>query len=134
MSMQDELELKPCPFCGEAPRRVEHPHSKILTCSKVFCMANGMYFSPELWNIRPIEDALRSENETLRARCEAYHKALEVNKKMVSFYAGITNSLGKALDAAGLEAVGLDQLIPKQKALFEELGVAMRALEAVCPK
>ena len=75
--MQSELALKPCPFCGEAPRRVEHPHFKILTCSKVFCVGNGLYFSPELWNIRPIEDALRAENETLRARVEELEELTE---------------------------------------------------------
>lgn len=124
-----ESELKPCPFCFSPAEKDKHG---AVYCTNTDCPQLYPSDAPDVarWNSRPIEDALRTENEKLRARCEAYHNALEANKKMVSFFAGITVSLGNALDAAGLEAQGLDHLIPKQKDLFDELGTAMRALEA----
>ena len=85
--------------------------------------------------LRTERDALRAENEKLRARCEAYHTALEANKKMVSFYAGTTVSLVQSLADAGLEADGLEAILPKHAALHAELKDAMTKLEdAVCPK
>ena len=57
-------ELKPCPFCG-ADKTVD-VHSIFPDKSECFlCGATAPH-----WNSRPIEDALRAENERLRKALE----------------------------------------------------------------
>lgn len=75
-------ELKPCPWCnGEAyafpvlDRNGEHDGFSVLCLG---CDASiETYASNEkaifAWNTRPIEDALRAENEELRAKWDAAH-------------------------------------------------------------
>ena len=65
-------ELKPCPFCGgkASPGQPGYVHD--VGCSNHFevdpsiCRNDGTY-SYEEWNTRPIEDALRAENDQLEA-------------------------------------------------------------------
>lgn len=67
-------ELKPCPFCGgEAETNMILFDSKeIISCSNRKCYAHytGFTTTRKAWNTRPIEDALRAENERLRALTE----------------------------------------------------------------
>ena len=48
-------ELKPCPFCGGNNCGVR------AGTDEIWCVCGG--HSPHGWNSRPIEDALRAENE-----------------------------------------------------------------------
>jgi uncharacterized small protein (DUF1192 family) len=58
-------DLKPCPFCGgdsvHAFGRLEQ-----VRCSNGDCLLVDL-LSPEDWNRRPIEDALRAEVDRLKA-------------------------------------------------------------------
>lgn len=76
---------KPCPFCGSDVWAVEHIDTSIIKrfwrveCLDSDCEAEGIsctsYDSAEdaarIWNTRPVEDALRTENEELRAQWES---------------------------------------------------------------
>lgn len=68
-----EQELKPCPFCKDGTPNITHRFIGItIRCS---CGAHSEYFNTEeeainAWNTRPIEDALRQENEQLKAFIE----------------------------------------------------------------
>jgi len=57
-------ELKACPFCGLI---IHDPNGIEKTCE---CPNDMDHMSRALWNTRPIEDALRSENERLRAKID----------------------------------------------------------------
>lgn len=70
MSAEQAAELKGCPFCGEPPgTEVASQDGSVA----VFCRRNDCLASADVsdvvrwWNTRPIEDALRAENERLRA-------------------------------------------------------------------
>ena len=69
-------ELKPCPFCGEEILWNVYPdgeiqgHCTTKGCQLFFTDFIGMELS--VWNSRPIEDALRAENERLRQALEVY--------------------------------------------------------------
>lgn len=67
--------LKPCPFCGRQAE-VEQPgsarQSNIVECSDCGCRLESSDQMPGYdlsWNVRPIEDALRAENERLVDAC-----------------------------------------------------------------
>jgi len=76
----DDEQLKPCPFCGEAPGlMVWNDASRPMTdieCVGMDCITRGCEVRVEgedherraiaAWNTRPIEDALRAENDRLR--------------------------------------------------------------------
>lgn len=69
-------ELKPCPFCGEAPGDVGY----VFCMSAHDCPAVQIGTSAEQWNRRaPSPDlaALRAENERLRADLAAMKDAME---------------------------------------------------------
>ena len=54
------MKLKACPFCGLI---IHDPNGIEKTCE---CPNDMDHMSRALWNTRPIEDALRSENEKLQ--------------------------------------------------------------------
>lgn len=72
-------ELKPCPFCGGkeiifCDDFTEYGILFFATCESCGAMAGGTNnrehqkeIALESWNTRPIEDALRAENERLRS-------------------------------------------------------------------
>lgn len=75
-------ELKPCPFCGLKPNLNEAVTYQNGEKSSAFvrCPHCGLAYSfgdkneqaVSRWNTRPIEDALRAENERLRAALAWY--------------------------------------------------------------
>ncbi len=71
--MSEEVKLKPCPYCGSAPR-IEHHFSKdeyrYCCCSNPSCPSNLPSLTDEAayenWNTRPIEDELRAKLAELK--------------------------------------------------------------------
>ena len=72
-------ELKPCPFCGTTVVSIEiYGLYRWVECGNASCLAsvkprsflvdagNANHIVATDWNTRPIEDALRAENERLR--------------------------------------------------------------------
>lgn len=65
-------ELKPCPFCGEEIYSEFYSHRAEEFdghCTNKKCLLYGkdlLFFNTSKWNSRPIEDALRAENERLK--------------------------------------------------------------------
>jgi ssDNA-binding Zn-finger/Zn-ribbon topoisomerase 1 len=77
--------LKPCPYCGEKADIASYGEDgQFIVCSNIHCQ-NSNEYTPEAWNSRPREDALRieldkadgaglelmQENEKLRAEVQA---------------------------------------------------------------
>jgi transcription initiation factor TFIIIB Brf1 subunit/transcription initiation factor TFIIB len=61
-------EMKPCPFCGGSNWRATSEERTCITCSDcgVSVIFDFRFMSQTNWNTRPIEDALKSENERFR--------------------------------------------------------------------
>ena len=65
-----ELKPIPCPICKLIPHVNEN---KSVFCYRGTSPKHRVYAQTiEQWNTRPIEDALRAENEALRERIEPY--------------------------------------------------------------
>lgn len=72
-----EIELKPCPWCGQIPKLTEYEGAQMPFCANDHCPMVGDDTDPStneeaaaIWNTRPIEDALRAELEAARAEDE----------------------------------------------------------------
>ena len=58
-------ELECCPFCG----REAYLDDEVVCCTGgEACVTGFLYKSPDAWNTRPIEDALRAEISALQSR------------------------------------------------------------------
>jgi hypothetical protein len=64
-------ELKACPFCGLI---IHDPNGIEKTCE---CPNDMDHMSRALWNTRPIEDVLRSENERMQKEVVASRNFIE---------------------------------------------------------
>lgn len=70
------IELKPCPFCGQAPIVVtkEYKLSQTImaendiTCDNDSCIMWPRFYTLDDWNTRPIEDQLRAALAASEAR------------------------------------------------------------------
>ncbi len=64
--------LKPCPFCGQPGRKMYTDQVGCLS----FCIngdpSDNDLPCVEVWNTRPVEDALKAENDRLRKALEYY--------------------------------------------------------------
>ena len=71
------MELKACPFCGSDGARNQLEDVDMVGCVNPTCICSEMsWTSTNDWNTRPIEDALRSENQRLREALEEAVSAL----------------------------------------------------------
>lgn len=108
-----ESELKPCPFCFSPAEKDKHG---AVYCTNTDCPQLYPSDAPDVarWNSRPIEDALRTENEKLRARCEAYEEFATALREEVRLWRefGQTSpeAMVKILSAAGAVANSKDKL------------------------
>ena len=60
-------ELKPCPFCGGGViEHKENDGTKWVECEHKWCIGSTIIGWVGQWESRPLEDALRAENEQLR--------------------------------------------------------------------
>jgi hypothetical protein len=66
-------ELKPCPFCGS----VEHVDVSFIDQEQVGCFACAVFADSDLWQSRPIEDALRAELAAAKKQVEQSVNAAE---------------------------------------------------------
>lgn len=69
--MTEDVELKPCPFCGGEATLTKNEKSSIFYVFCKECLRYGVgdeisKKAVEYWNARPIEDALRAKNKRLR--------------------------------------------------------------------
>jgi hypothetical protein len=67
--MSDDTTPKPCPFCGESAAAAEHIAGPYFGCMNNDCdgaLASG-FMPSDVWNSRPIEDALRARAEAAEA-------------------------------------------------------------------
>jgi len=66
-------EVKECPWCGIEPRLFGKDKAQ---CINEFNCPNayGRPIPLDEWQVRPIEDALRAENEALRRKIAQIHK------------------------------------------------------------
>jgi Lar family restriction alleviation protein len=96
-------ELKPCPFCGRN-KYLEAQYEKgdhSVYCN--YCGATGSFrvgdnSELDLWNTRPIEDALRAENRRL-------NRALILSRTVIDAVARETNKDFTAINAMIDEAL-----------------------------
>ena len=63
-------ELKACPFCGSDQVGDHLPGYVSFGCCNDANCSLTQRFPTQVWNTRPIEDALRAENEELRSRLD----------------------------------------------------------------
>ena len=91
-----DIELKKCPFCGGEAEIIDDAMGTISRCQ--WCGAengNGVYgadghkLAVKDWNNRPIEDALKAENERLKKELDDLKKEdlLRADTKKVIDYA-----------------------------------------------
>ena len=144
--MTDELKPFPlCPLCGEKPTMFvgEGPNRGLVRCSENGCpLAFADWFPPEKWTTRPLEDALRAENEHLTETCQSVSRQLweacrENNKlsakleaavELVEAQAALITAMTVVLEPPSYETAGL--LTPSAVAVQ----AARDKLETTCPK
>ena len=87
-------ELKPCPFCGENPKVKQAGFGDGKQEYTIFhCKCGERYMHMSYWNTRPIEDALRAENERLRSLLRTVcNNGLELGYCEESFCLDCSNS------------------------------------------
>lgn len=67
--MSEPEKLEACPWCGGVATRC--PTSQLsVACADEFCLGGGRWVSPDEWNTRYIESALRAEVAALKAEVE----------------------------------------------------------------
>lgn len=112
MSDEQAAELKACPFCGESDVDVASSHivdadgrkKNAVYCND--CFSEGPPVSDgesaaDAWNTRPIEDALRAENEKLNSAWDAQREVAEFllrdSDALRAKVSELTRLLGEAL-------------------------------------
>lgn len=78
--MTDDIELKPCPFCGEMAFWDSEFAGIYCRCGAEITFCESDKEAAEKWNTRPIEDALRAENERLREVLERIGNEFKINR------------------------------------------------------
>jgi hypothetical protein len=97
--MSNEIELRPCPFCGQ-PVTFE---GNRFVCGG--CDNPNWYFEPENevkaiaeWNTRPIEDAQAAEIERLKAGAIAVEQTVAEQRETIDMFRGDAKTLRARLE------------------------------------
>lgn len=77
--MTEEIELKPCPFCGGKAFLDSEFSGVYCNCGAELTFLESDKEAAEKWNRRPIEDALEEENARLREALETICAIYEIN-------------------------------------------------------
>lgn len=77
--MTDDIELKPCPFCGGKAFLDSDFSGVYCNCGAELAFLESDKEAAEKWNSRPIEDALEEENARLREALETICAIYEIN-------------------------------------------------------
>lgn len=98
-------ELKPCPFCGKSPH-INFANN--VWCVNPLCFMgdgddDGTFAPRDLWNTRPVEDALRRELAAAREAIEYTLSQLEY-MRMLWGGEGVTDGIAQRLKDARKEA------------------------------
>lgn len=90
-------ELKPCPFCGDMPAsmKAELDGKKRYGCKN--CTPN-LWYTPERWNTRPIEDALNARIAELEAENERLSQLLHDEMSQLEIATDLGNKRCAALN------------------------------------
>jgi len=87
--MSDENELPKCPFCGGEASYTDTVGIGVTTnryglcsCADTQCLPEKIIFKVGKWRTRPIEDALRAENERLKAENADLSYRLMVHRRL----------------------------------------------------
>lgn len=101
----NDIELKPCPFCGGKAYFLHGRKNECITCEecghRFYSLEIGEDAQKELWkqwNSRPIEDALREENRKLREALETICAIYEINGAEWRFDRNLYEVAKKALE------------------------------------
>lgn len=87
MTTENNIYLKPCPFCGDSGFSVLKEGSiYVIQCGSCLCKTGAMTEKDviEYWNGRPIEDALTAENNRLREALENIKNRAEDEESFAS--------------------------------------------------
>lgn len=76
--------IKACPFCGESPHIYAEKDQVI--CSDEKCLMSLTWIDVEIWNTRPIEDALQARAEKAEAMVERMIGCVDKAKGAVRSY------------------------------------------------
>jgi len=94
--------LKPCPFCGTQP---------IGGCMMCNCIDEDGHVDPEVWNNRPIEDALRAEIEQLKKAIRRVKDDLDYVVAKHAYTIGDAYQLSDGLHKANTEIARLRDML-----------------------
>lgn len=117
-------EIKLCPLCdGEI-----QDEGEFCACGNPDCELLGYFFTKEVWNTRPIEDALRIENEALKAKVEELEKNLPA--EYLQTQTGLPKYVAK-LEADNARMRGAFRTIVEGFDVIDSLSIAKNILEEV---
>lgn len=120
-------ELCACPFCGEIPYT-----TNIQTwCTNEDCPVYDSVFTANIWNRRPIEDALRAELARKDDEIKVLDELVEAEKAAHHFYGRILVGIEKALKDAELEVGGMEGKEKEHCHIREGLKAARAKLAAL---
>ena len=84
-------ELKACPFCGQTA----HVSDSFIDAEQVGCFYCVAFVDTDIWNHRPIEDALQSEIERLTERVKKLEAEVEESNGLLRSTYQIASRDGK---------------------------------------
>ena len=128
--------LKPCPFCNAKAKLETHSsgvHPTVL-CTECDAEMSVVYDVPAVirdWNTRPIEDALRADLARKDELIEALRGVNVAYEKLRLKFVGIVIGMTEALEAAELEAEGLEAALGRLSELTDALVAARTRLAEV---
>lgn len=113
--MKNKIELKPCPFCGGEAELFEGYSLSHVYCINCDAQTDGLKNAAvELWNTRPIEDALNEQIGRFKKYSAALEEEVKTLQEALEKYAKGKNYIGVSSDGTPFEfeenSEGLDEM------------------------